>query len=172
MPRLPRPPTLEKRHRAKKPRAQTQVRRQATINIPRVHNFLRRPPPGYSVLYSRHSRRFLDQCHQSAANCWSFGSRSFTFSTISELTKIEAMPQTGTHTRAKTPIMNRAVVIPFQFIYRSINRSTRVARPVWSSHSTTTAHRRTSPLAGSKRAGIPLRNFSITNSFFTPMTLS
>jgi hypothetical protein len=27
-------------------------------------------------------------------------------------------------------------------------------------------------MADSKRAGIPLRNFSITNSFFTPMTLS
>src|SRR3981081_1190856 len=56
--------------------------------------------------------------------------------------------------------------------HRSIRRSIRVARPVWSSHSTSTAHRRTSPLAASKRAGIPLRNLSITSSFFTPMTLS
>jgi hypothetical protein len=54
---------------------------------------------------------------------------------------------------------------------RTITRSIAVARPDLSSQSTTTPHRRTSWVAASNREGIPLRNFSITSSFFTPITL-
>jgi hypothetical protein len=54
----------------------------------------------------------------------------------------------------------------------SINRSMPRALPVFSSQSMTTAQRRTSPVAGSKRTGMPLRNLLTTSSFFTPITPS
>src|SRR6266699_2155037 len=53
-----------------------------------------------------------------------------------------------------------------------INRSIFFALPVVSSQSITTAHSRTSPVAGSKRTGILFRNLPTISSFFTPITLS
>src|ERR1700681_4605852 len=59
-----------------------------------------------------------------------------------------------------------------QRLYESIRRSILRALPVLSSQSITTAHKRASPVAGSKRTGIPFRNLPTTSSFFTPMTPS
>ena len=54
----------------------------------------------------------------------------------------------------------------------SISLSIFLARPVASSQSTTTAQRRTSPVAASKRAGMLFRKRAMIISFCTPMTLS
>src|SRR5271157_4098901 len=59
-----------------------------------------------------------------------------------------------------------------QLPYESMSRSIPRALPVFSSQSITTAHRRTSPVAGSKRTGILFRNLPTTSSFFTPITPS
>src|SRR3979409_857362 len=56
--------------------------------------------------------------------------------------------------------------------YETINRSIFPALPVFSSHSTTTAHKRTSPAAGWDPTGIPFRNLPTTSSFLTPITPS
>jgi len=56
--------------------------------------------------------------------------------------------------------------------YFRVSRWMERARPVWGSASMSTADRRTSPLATSKRAGSWLRNFRMTKSFSIPMTES
>jgi len=81
--------------------------RQTIMTAASAQNFFRRGPFGYSSLYARHNRRYLDQFHHIGENCRFSGSRSLTRSTISKVTKLDPMAQIVAQASAATPIMNR-----------------------------------------------------------------
>src|SRR5208337_4253592 len=95
---------------ANNPKLHAQTIKQANISAITTRTLKSRRPSGYSLLYSRWSRWYLDQYQPTAANCSSFGSLQFTLSTISKFARAETKPQIEMHASAAIPTMRRVVI--------------------------------------------------------------
>jgi hypothetical protein len=87
-----------------------QMSAQAKHTTVSTRTFKRRRPSGYRFLYSRRSRWYLDKYHQNFANCFPFGSLSFTWSIISKFAQDAIMAQIDPHPSAAIPTMMRVVI--------------------------------------------------------------
>jgi hypothetical protein len=97
-------------HFPKNPKLQPDTTTQANIRAVSTHSFKRRRPSGKSLLYSRKSRKDLVRYHPSWSNCFSFGGRSLTLSTISRCVRVEMIPTTATQASATARSISRGTI--------------------------------------------------------------